>query len=119
MDQKPRGAPGVHGSEQSGDTPNASSPQRPIEEQIRAFRPWEPASTLQLRCRLNKAAVCAANRATRAESPHGRCVLWLANEIASKWLWARESDEQLQDVLGGVLRLMTAADAFERNGSGL
>jgi hypothetical protein len=123
MERKPRAegarASDVHDSEQRNSTSNASEPQRSIDEQIRAFRPWEPASTIELRWRLNKAAVCLAARATRAESPHSRVVLWLANEIASKWLWARDSDEQLRDVLWGINRLVTAADAFERNGSGL
>ena len=107
------------GSEHPFSSQNPPTPQRSIDEQIRAFRPWEAQSTTHLRCRLNKAAVCSAAHGTRSESPHSRCILWLANEIASKWLWAKEDDEQLRDVLHGINQLVMAAYAFERNGSGL
>ena len=120
MQQEPRvGAPGVQrGSEQSGDTPTTPKSQRSLADEIRAFRPWEADTTIQLRCRLNRAAVGAAARATSAQSPHARQAFWFANAIAVEWLWARAKDEQLADMLGAVDRMLTCADTLERNGSG-
>lgn len=90
----------------------------PLFDQVRAFRPWELGPTIRLRVRLNRTVILSAMRATRAESPHARTAFWLANEIATQWLWATASDDELGDMLAAALRLVTCGEACERNGSG-
>lgn len=125
MEQNPRAVEGARGSvvrlgsELQNSTSRSAISQRSLADEVRAFRPWESDTTITLRCRLNRAAVGAAARATNANSPHGRQCFWLANQIATTWLWARAKDDELSDVLRGINRLITSADAFERNGSGL
>lgn len=124
MEQNPR-AEGARGStvqlggERRNSAPHTAVTQRSLADEVRAFRPWENDTTITLRCRLNRAAVDAAARATSAKSPHGRQCFWLANEIATTWLWARAKDDELSDILRGINRLITSADTFERNGSGV
>ena len=85
---------------------------------IATLRPWESPATLALRRRLNNAALLSASRATRAQSPHARVILWIVNEAAGGWTFANAKDEQLLDILHGLNLLKCGADALERNASG-
>jgi hypothetical protein len=74
---------------------------------------------LALRRRLNKAAVYAAARATRSQSPHARVIFWIVNEAAAGWTFATGTEDELSDILHGLNLLKCGADALDRNGSGV
>ncbi len=116
MQQEPRcGAPGVHGSEPGEPTAKP--------DEIQRLRLWEPEPRLQLRRRLNNAALHAQARARRAFSPDAEMLFLTIGRIAGHWsmAWSAdpELDAKLEDVLGALTRMFLAADALERSGSGL
>lgn len=116
MQREPhKAAPGVHGDERREHSPKACAIQR--------LRSWEPEARLQLRRRLNIAALHASARAQRATSPDARALFYEIARIAAHWTlaWDPASDieAKLTDILNALARMFLAAAALERHGSGL
>lgn len=113
--EPPEVALGVHGSERRECSP------KPCE--IQRLRPWEPEARVQIRRRLNNAALHASARARRATSPDACGLFHEIARIAAQWTLAWEPDDELEaklsDILNALTRMFIAADALERNGSGL
>ena len=97
----------------------------PKPDEIQRLRPWEPEPRIQLRRRLSNASLHALARARRARSTDAELLYRDIARIASDWSieWRLAADaeieSQLQDILGALTRMFLAADALERNGSGL
>jgi hypothetical protein len=105
-------------------TPKPDNAQEPRSaDEIRRLRPWEPEAGLVLRRRLNNAQLHASARARRAFSPDAEMLFLAIRGIAAQWSMAwspdPEIDAKLEDILGALTRMFLAADALERNGSGL
>lgn len=100
-------------------TPNPAETQRGSDDPIRALRPWEAAAKIELRRKLNNIALRATARAQWAASPDARQQFWTIALLAGQWTFATADEVALADIRAALLRMGTAADALERNGSGL
>ena len=100
----------------------SAQPRQTVDD-IARVRPWEPEHRVQLRRRLNNARQRSICRRDRSISPDAHALFCEIARIAGDWSlkWQPDSDleSRLQDILDALTRMFLAADALERNGSGL
>jgi hypothetical protein len=81
---------------------------------IGLFVPQATAEEKKLRQRLHNARTLASARAVSAQSDNARQLFWLVNHVASGWIFAGATVEQLEEVANALLRLFLSASDFER-----
>lgn len=114
MQQKPHtGAPGVHGSEQSGPTAIPHNPQ-PLDDPIEALMPWSGPGDRPVRLRLHNAGAKAVARAMRSHHGNARMLLWLVAQICAERTFARVGIDELDDALKAITRLWLVVNFVER-----
>lgn len=117
--QEPHAAAlGVHGSEPEVPSRTRHQPQLTGDD-IATLRPWEPGSKLDLRRCLNRIALLANARAQRASSPDARELFWGVTLLAGQWTFDSAPEAVLADIRDALVRMVLAAAALERCGSGL
>lgn len=81
---------------------------------IALFMPAAGPEERQLRQRLHNARVISSARAMTAVSEHARQLYWVVNEVASIWVFAPASTEELKDIADGLVKLFMTAATFDR-----
>lgn len=81
---------------------------------VAMFVPWAAELERKLRRRLHNARNIAAARAVSTKSDNACSLYWMVNEVASAWVFAPATEEQLLDILDGLTRLFLVADMFQR-----
>jgi hypothetical protein len=91
-------------------TPQREQPSSAID----VFAPWAGAEERASRVRIHRARDVAQARATRSKHNRARSVYWLAAQFASDWVFARASNDALNEILAGLSRLFLVAGLIER-----